>query len=100
MRTEDQDFGFNEDRFVFADSTFETFFPFPLAAGKAGSLLKEQFSVVISPRAAKKYFGDESPLGRMLLANDDIAFKVTGIYSENISKTHLGSLDFIASFTS
>jgi putative ABC transport system permease protein len=100
LRTEDQDVGFIEDRFVFADSTFQEFFPFPLMAGKAGSLLKEPFSVVISPRAAKKYFGDESPLGKMLLATDDIAFKVTGIYAENISKTHLGSLDFIASFTS
>lgn len=100
LRTEDQRVGFNEDRFVFADSTFERFFPFPLTAGKAGSLLKEPFSVIISPRAAKKYFGDESPIGKVLLATDDTGFKVTGVYSENISKTHLGALDFIASFTS
>jgi putative ABC transport system permease protein len=100
LRTEGQDVGFNEDRFVFADSTFERFFPFALRAGKIGSLLKEPLSVVISPRAAKKYFGDENPLGKMLIATDDTGFKVTGVYSENISKTHLGSLDFIASFTS
>ncbi|MEX1238252.1 MAG: ABC transporter permease [Cyclobacteriaceae bacterium] len=101
LRTEDQDVGFNEDRFVFADSTFERFFPFPLMAGRAGSLLRDPFSVVISPRAAKKYFGDESPLGKMLLTNDDTGgFRVTGVYSENNSRTHLGSLDFIASFAS
>jgi putative ABC transport system permease protein len=100
IRTEGQDAGLSEDRFVFADSTFEQFFPFRLSSGKTGSLLTEPFSVVISPRAAKKYFGDENPLGQLLLTNDDIGFRVTGVYAENFSKTHLGLLDFIASFNS
>jgi putative ABC transport system permease protein len=100
VRAENQEAGLNEDRFVFADSTFEKFFPFTLSSGKAGTLLKDPFTVVISPRAAKKYFGDENPLGKLLLTNDETAFRVTGVYAENNSRTHLGTLDFIASFAS
>lgn len=92
--------GFNEKKFVFADSTFLTFFPFELKSQAAGPLLSKPYSIIISAAAAKKYFGDKDPVGQVLLGVEDLQFAVTGVLVDQPTSSHLGKLDFIASFSS
>ena len=53
-------------RLTWADSSFFTFFSFPLIAGDRETLLDDPMSVVISKDVAKKFFGEDEALGRVL----------------------------------
>ena len=57
---------FREKHVCFADTNFFSFFAYPLLKGNAVSALKEPNSMVISEAAAKKYFGNSDPLGKIL----------------------------------
>ncbi|HMI66631.1 MAG TPA: FtsX-like permease family protein [Cyclobacteriaceae bacterium] len=61
------DKAFNEG-IAYADSTFFDLFDYPLAAGSYKSF-KDKKSIFISEKLAKKYFGDEDPVGKMLVMN-------------------------------
>jgi putative ABC transport system permease protein len=99
IRNENGDISFNETRALFADSTFLEFFPFELELQKQTSgLLKKPFTVILSPTAAKKYFGNENPVGKTILAFDNIALEIEGVFAHNFNKTHLGKTDFVVSF--
>lgn len=90
-----EDKAFHEERFSFADSNFFDFFDFPLIAGDPATALKNLNSVVLTEEMAKKYFGEEDPIGK-LLEVDDMQFEVKGILGKAKAKSHL-ELDFIAS---
>jgi ABC-type antimicrobial peptide transport system permease subunit len=79
-----------EDNGVGVDSTFFQIFSFPLIQGKAEEVLREPYSIVLSEKFAKKYFGKENPLGETLEINGKYNFKVTGILSDPPSNTQLG----------
>ncbi|RYG00523.1 MAG: ABC transporter permease, partial [Chitinophagaceae bacterium] len=57
---------FSEKRFMHADSTFFDLFSFRLLAGSPKKVLEAPFSVVLTQDAAKKYFGNENPVGKTI----------------------------------
>jgi putative ABC transport system permease protein len=61
------DEAFNE-YLSFADSSFFDMFDFPLEAGSHKSF-KEKNSIFITAEIARKYFGDEDPVGKILVGN-------------------------------
>jgi putative ABC transport system permease protein len=87
-----------ENAFLYADSTFFDVFSYTLLSGDAKLALDGPNKVVLSQSMAKKYFGNENPLGKTLLvsANAD-AYQVTGIIQDCPQTTHL-RFDFVASF--
>ena len=58
---------FNEG-LAFADSAFFDLFDFPLVAGSHKSF-KDKNSIFLSEKLAKKYFGDEDPIGKIMVMN-------------------------------
>src|ERR1700712_2571886 len=62
---------FQEANVGWADSAFFHVFDFKLLKGDPATALKEQFNVVLSERAAKKYFGDANHVGQQLLLTGD-----------------------------
>ena len=70
----------NERFAIFADPQFFDFFSFPLIKGQSNKCLVSPNSVVISERAAKKYFGKDDPIGRVLHIGADMDFTVTGVF--------------------
>ena len=56
---------FRED-VVLVDPDFFKMFSFPIIAGNADSILYDTHEIVITPKIAVKYFGDEDPLGKVL----------------------------------
>ena len=85
--------------FLYADSNFYAFFSFPLLRGRAAKVLARPNTLVITERAAKKYFGALDPVGRTLLVNGLYTFEVTGVQADPPSNTDL-QYDFIASLSS
>lgn len=75
---------------AFVDPAFFTVFDFPLKEGNAAKVLLGRNKVVLSEKAALKYFGNESAIGKtILLPNlENTLFTVSGIakdFPENSS---------------
>jgi len=82
---------FYEEGFYWADSTFFDIFSFKLKRGHAHTALVEANSLVLTESMARKYFGDQDPMGRTLTietwSRDD--YKITGILAEVPHNSHL-----------
>jgi putative ABC transport system permease protein len=88
-----------EHNFLFADSHFFRFFTFPLKRGNWSQVLQRPFTVVLSQRAARKYFGDNDPIGKIIRYNGLYDLEVTGIAANPPSNSSL-TFDFVASLSS
>lgn len=87
-----------EKNFLFADSNFFSFFSFRLKEGDPARVLARPFTVVISERAAKKYFNHADPVGKMLRYDSASVFEVTGVAEDPPSNSSL-DFDFIGSIS-
>ncbi|WP_134091594.1 ABC transporter permease [Olivibacter sp. XZL3] len=77
------DLKFQESNTLFVDSSFFLVFSFPLIKGNPTTALKEPFSLVLSETAAKKYFGEEDPIGQTLhVMADGKPVKVTAVMKD------------------
>lgn len=86
-----------EDNFIFADPSFLTMLSFKLLDGDLKTALTKPNSVVITPAMARKYFGEQSPIGKTLIYDNRIEFEVTGVIETAPSNSSI-QYDFIASF--
>jgi putative ABC transport system permease protein len=92
--------GFTADAPVmFADDNFFRFFSFRLLRGNRDSVLSRPNTVVLSARAAKKYFGTADPIGKVLIYNRDYPLEVTGISADPPSNSTI-DYDLVASMSS
>jgi putative ABC transport system permease protein len=73
---------FNEKRFLLADEPFFRIFSFKFLRGNAATALKEPSAVVITASTAKKYFGNEDALGKVLKVNNKQNMMVTGVVED------------------
>lgn len=90
---------FTEDKFYFADKDFFSFFSFTLQQGDRKSLLDKPFTVVLSAKAANKYFGNDNPIGKTIVYNNKYNFTVTGVAGKVPSNSSI-DFDFVASMAS
>ncbi|MCP4632783.1 MAG: ABC transporter permease, partial [candidate division Zixibacteria bacterium] len=67
--------------FYVEDDIFEIF-TIPFVSGNPKTALTEPLAIVLSESASKKYFGDEDPVGKMLIMDDKDAFKITGVMED------------------
>lgn len=70
---------FFEDDVRAVDPSFLQMFTFPLLKGEKASALDSPYCLVISEDIAKKYFGDENPLGKVISINNQYEFTVKGV---------------------
>ena len=76
---------FYESSVYCADNDLFNILTFNILEGKRENFLKEPNSVVISKTIARKYFGDRSPLGKVLIIEnngDTYALTVTGLFKD------------------
>jgi putative ABC transport system permease protein len=89
---------FYEDALLFADSSFFNVFDFRMLRGDAEKALVNPKSVVLTENTAKKYFGNEDPLGKRLsLEADSNLYTVTGVVRDIPSNSHF-KFDMLCSF--
>jgi putative ABC transport system permease protein len=80
---------FNEKKVYLTDDNFFSFFDFRLVKGNPATVLKDPHSVVLTETAAKKYFGNEDPVGKILEFNKEEQLKVTGVAADVPVNSHL-----------
>ena len=80
----------NEPDVYFADDKFFDFFKADVLQGNPQKALAAPYSVMMTDETAKKYFGNEDPMNKVIRVNfgNYFDFKVTGIYKPLSSNTH------------
>ena len=86
---------FDERGFLFTDSSFFSFFDFPMEYGDPKTALRESNSLVVTHETALKLFGPGDPVGKLVTFNDSISFKITGVLEPITFNTHL-RFDYLA----
>ena len=81
---------FTEKLTLVADSNFFKFFSFEVVKGNVDDFLKGTNKLVITESVAKRYFGNEDPIGKMLLRGaEKTAGEVVGIVKDPPSNSHI-----------
>ncbi len=90
---------FWEDGLIMADPSIFDVFTFPLSRGDPKTALDDPSAIVITESTARKYFGSQDPMGKVLKIGDDRVqdFKITGILRDIPSHSQL-RFDFLISF--
>lgn len=88
---------FHEEKMPFADPAIFKVFDFKLIKGDVQTSLRGPNKVLLSERAAKKYFNDEDPIGKTITRNGNESFEVTGIF-ENVPENSHIKFDFLLSY--
>ena len=90
---------FNEDGVLFADSTFLSVLDFKLLKGDPKTALVRPRSMVLTQKYAKKYFGNQDPMGqKMIVEADTILYTVTGVVQDVPDNSHM-KFDMLASMS-
>lgn len=84
----------NEEKLFFVDPEFFEIFTFPLREGDPIGALENPNSVVISVAAARKYFGTDDPLGKVLTIGHSGDFIVSGVAADLPVNSHF-HFDFL-----
>ena len=95
MRHEEKYF---EEVISFTDSHFFEIFSFPFLKGSPSSALEDPYSVVMTEKAARKYFGDEEAFGesiQMFSFGQKMAMNITGILEDIPSHSHIACEIFV-----
>jgi putative ABC transport system permease protein len=90
---------FKDDQFAFIDPNFFSIFTLRFIEGDAKTALLQPHTVVITKHTAKKYFGDESAIGKIIGFNNNTeSFKVTGVIADIPFNAHF-HFDMFGSLT-
>src|SRR6185369_2989403 len=82
---------FYETDLLYADSTFLDVFSVELEKGNAKKALEQPNSIILTAKTAKKYFGEEDPIGKTLEVNSFVGratVQVTAIAKKLPSNSH------------
>ena len=77
------------------DPSFFKIFTVSFVKGDADTALDDPYSIVISEKIAKKYFGNRDPLGEVMQYDQKTDFKITGVIKNMPSNSHLMTDIFI-----
>jgi putative ABC transport system permease protein len=86
-----------EDDFIFADHEFLEIYQFKFLKGEPAKALMGPNELLLTRTAAKKYFGDEDPIGKRINLNSFVDLDVIGVIEDLPQNTHL-QFDMIGSF--
>ena len=91
---------FQNGSFAYADSNFFRVFTIPLLKGDANTALQQPNRIVITEETAKKYFGNEEPIGKVLkFYNGSSLYTVTGVIDKIPANAHF-HFDMLGSMSS
>lgn len=77
-----------EDKVVYADSSLFNVFTLEMIAGDKQTALREPHSVVITESVARTYFSSPDVIGKTLLVNDSLSYKITGVIKDIPRQSH------------
>jgi putative ABC transport system permease protein len=83
----------------YADSTFFDVFDFRLVKGNPDEVLREKNKIIISQSSARKWFGEDDPIGKTLVLDDSQPFIIEGVLMDVPRNSHI-KIEYLLSFTS
>jgi putative ABC transport system permease protein len=86
-----------EDNAFYGDPEIFDIFNWSLLEGDKSSVLDEPYSVVLSHKIARKYFGSNDATGQILTINNN-PYKITGVMKDLPANTHL-NCEILVSYT-
>jgi putative ABC transport system permease protein len=86
----------SEDKLYRVDSSFFDVFTFPFVHGNAKDAFKEVQSIVLTESSAKRYFGNDNPMGKTLQIDRLGNLMVTGVLKDVPHASHF-HFDFLIS---
>ena len=90
---------FSEERWCAGDSLFFDVLSVPVIAGDPKAAMRQPNAVVINQSTARKYFGDEDPIGKTLNADKRRDWIIMGVVKDIPHNSHF-HFDFMASMIS
>ena len=97
VRVEYAEKGFSEPKVWRVDSSFFDVFTVKFLRGDAKTALKDVNSVVITESTAKRYFGEEDPIGKVLRMNRRDDLTVSAVITDVPAQSHI-HYDFLLSY--
>ncbi len=73
---------FNETNFYWADSTIFDVFTIPFIKGDPKTALTQPHTIVLTQKLAKKYFGNEDPMDKIMNFEDGTPYTVKGVVKD------------------
>jgi len=87
---------FNENSWFFADPNFFKIFSTTFITGNPENALSQPNTVVLNETTAKRYFGEDNPIGQFITLENDRNYQVTGVIKDYPDNSHIKP-DFLAS---
>ena len=78
----------NEEKIGYTDASLFSVFTFPLIKGNTDEVLNAPFQLVLSESCARKYFGEDDPIGKRVLINGKDPAYVTGVMKDMPFNSH------------
>jgi len=98
VRNPEKDLRFDEANILAVDSTFLDVFGFPVIQGDGRRALRSTNGLLISASTAKKYFGDDDPIGKQLAINSDTELlEVMAVFQDVPVQSHF-HFDMLVSY--
>jgi len=88
---------FKEKKILYAQSSFFTVFSFPIVSGNPDSSILTVNHAVLTEETARKYFGDEDPIGKMITVDGVSDFEVAGVARSIPGNSHF-KFDILLSY--
>jgi putative ABC transport system permease protein len=88
---------FPEKGVYFVDPSFFEIFDVEMVVGDPETVLDAPYSMVLTEEMAEKYFGEEDPVGKILVGDNWMNFNITGIMKKHPPSTHM-NYDFLVNF--
>lgn len=98
-RLELDNISYYETNTYFVDSTVFDIFTFNFTAGESSTALDEPNSIVLSQTVADKIFKGENPIGKILKSDNFPTYKVTGVYADMPTNSHIRASAMISAST-
>ncbi len=86
---------FSEEKVIWADSAVFDVFTIPFLKGDPKTALTKPNGLVITETMAKKYFGNEDPMGKVINSDRRFDYLVTGVVKDMPQNSHF-HFDFLA----
>jgi putative ABC transport system permease protein len=79
---------FNETQGMFADEHLFDLFNVKVVRGNPKTALSDPFTIMLTPELAKKYFGSEDPINKVIKLDQQFQMKVSGLFEPLPSNSH------------
>jgi predicted permease len=82
---------FKQDHVMMTDPEFLDVFDVKVVEGNAHEALRKPYQALLTETTAKKFFGNEQPIGKTFIYNDSFNITVGGIIKDFPGNTHLAA---------